>query len=269
MLDGHNILLVDEDEGFRTICGDLLEDAGCEVIHATDGRAALTLARQRTPDAILLDVMMSDMDGFDVLERLRAEPASRSIPIFMLSSARMSRHVLRAFQGGADDFICKPFDSDELLARLDAATARARRGPRARPATTGGPHEILLIDDDAHVVRMCRKILESSGYAVREARDGDTAMAEARQRAPSAILLDIFLPGTWGMQVLQALRAAPETASTPIFMLTAVGRSDALVEAFQSGADDYIRKPFDIMELTARLQRAIEREGQPQGRMAS
>src|SRR5690606_19067681 len=125
----------------------------------------------------------------------------------------------------------------------DAAITRARRAPRERPVASAGPHEILLIDDDAHVVRMCRKILESAGYVVREARDGDTAIAEARERAPSAILLDIFLPGTWGMQVLQALRAAPETAATPIFMLTAVGRSDALVEAFQNGADDYIRKP--------------------------
>lgn len=101
-----------------------LANAGHQVLRARDGEEALAAAGRDRPDVIILDVMMPVMDGFSVLGRLKADPELRDIPVIMLTARGQERDVLSGLQGGAADYVVKPFSLKELLARVDVALRR-------------------------------------------------------------------------------------------------------------------------------------------------
>ena len=98
----------------------------CRVAH--NGKDALELTREIKPDALLLDVGMPDMDGFQVLAALRADPATRTTPIVMLTAAQSENEIVRGFDLGADDYITKPFRAHEMLARLKRLVRKREAG---------------------------------------------------------------------------------------------------------------------------------------------
>jgi diguanylate cyclase (GGDEF)-like protein len=118
---------------------------------------------------------------------------------------------------------------------------------------------ILVVDDDPVVARFLAMDLELEGYDVDVVTDGTLALQQAVRMLPDLVLLDVELPGTDGFEVLRAIRASPPTASLPVIMLT--GRSEASdkVLALSAGADDYIVKPFDTLELVARISGTLRR----------
>ena len=124
---------------------------------------------------------------------------------------------------------------------------------------------ILVVEDNADLAIGLRYNLELEGYAVRVAEDGDTALSAAREWAPQLIILDLMLPGIDGFQVLQALRA--EGNGVPVMILTARGEEMDKVRGFRLDADQYVTKPFGLLELLERvrslLRRAQGREGDP------
>ena len=112
------ILLVDDDAGVRGVLKDLLLIEGYQVVAASDGPEALAKAANLVPDLILLDVMMPNMDGFEVCEKLRADPLLGDVPVIMLTALDDSESRLRGIEAGADDFVSKPFEYVELQARV-------------------------------------------------------------------------------------------------------------------------------------------------------
>jgi two-component system KDP operon response regulator KdpE len=121
------------------------------------------------------------------------------------------------------------------------------------------PSEILVIDDEKQMRRLLRYTLERAGYRVREATNGSEGLLEAAHHHPDLIILDLGLPDTSGLQVLQRLR---EWTSTPVVILSVQSAEDEKVTALDSGADDYITKPFGGCELLARL-RVLQRRNKP------
>lgn len=116
------ILIVDDEPFGRAMLAALLKQADYEIVLARDGGDALALANQQPPDLVLLDVMMPDMDGFAVCEQLRATPALADVPIILLTALNDEESRLRGIRAGADDFISKPFNRDELRARVRTIT---------------------------------------------------------------------------------------------------------------------------------------------------
>lgn len=112
------ILIADDDPLLRSILEHKLVRSGYEVVLAEDGRAALGLAQQRAPAAIVLDAMMPVLDGFEVLRRLKADPALQDIVVVMLTALRREDDIVGALNLGAADYLAKPFNPDELVARL-------------------------------------------------------------------------------------------------------------------------------------------------------
>ena len=121
---------------------------------------------------------------------------------------------------------------------------------------------ILVVEDDAGVREMVRFVLEDAGYAVGEAQDVAQASAKIAARPPALILLDWMLPGASGVELARRLKKAPTTRDIPIILLTAKGEENDKVVGLESGADDYITKPFSPRELVARIQ-AVLRRTQP------
>ena len=120
------------------------------------------------------------------------------------------------------------------------------------------PH-ILVVEDEAPIVELLRYNLENSGYSVSVATDGDEALERVTEDRPDAVLLDWMLPRKSGIEVCRQLRAKPDTRMLPIILLTARGEEADRVRGLDTGADDYIVKPFSPRELEARLKAVLRR----------
>jgi DNA-binding response OmpR family regulator len=122
--DVRTVLVADDDDDILELVSFRLERAGYEVVTARDGAAALATAQERQPDLAVLDVMMPGLNGYEVTQRLRADDATREIPVILLTARVQEADVARGFEAGADDYVKKPFSTHELRERVQAALGR-------------------------------------------------------------------------------------------------------------------------------------------------
>jgi CheY-like chemotaxis protein len=120
------VLVVEDEPENRLLLGVVLTAEGYDVEEVEDGPAALAAASARHPDLILLDVMLPGMNGYAVLERLRADPSTAGVPVIMLTALAQRGHVERAVEIGADGYITKPFEPADLLQAMEAALQKSR-----------------------------------------------------------------------------------------------------------------------------------------------
>ncbi|MFP4150050.1 MAG: response regulator [Nitriliruptoraceae bacterium] len=132
------VLVADDDEDIRAFLEITLQLAGFEVVLASDGQEALELAHTGHPDIIVLDVMMPNLDGLAALERLRVDPRTGHLPVMLLTARARTDDAIEGLDRGADDYLAKPFDPDELVARVRAALRRAET-QRTRNPLSGLP----------------------------------------------------------------------------------------------------------------------------------
>lgn len=125
-MNRERVLVVDDEPKVRELLADILEDAGYEALTAASGREALDKMKleNREPDLVLLDIMMPELDGFQVLELIRK---ISNVPVIMLTARREVDYVRNAIDIGADDYIRKPFRTQELLARIRAKLRRSSK----------------------------------------------------------------------------------------------------------------------------------------------
>ena len=168
----------------------------------------------------------------------RASSSGPAAPVATPASSPALRPPLRSFL------------PDEVLELLDEAEGGSRGGAR---------HTVLLVEDEDQLRGVLRDLLEREGFTVVEARDGVQALDEIDRHAPDAMVLDINLPRLDGYQVLTHMRARPATASIPVLVLTAREDEDSEVKVFESGANDFITKPFRPRALSARLKALLRK----------
>jgi two-component system phosphate regulon response regulator PhoB len=120
------VLIVEDEAALVTLLRYNLEREGFTVVEAHDGEEALTVARERNPDLVLLDWMLPLMSGIEVCRQLRRQPATRNLPIVMLTARGEESDKLRGLDSGADDYVTKPFSPSELIARIKAVLRRAK-----------------------------------------------------------------------------------------------------------------------------------------------
>lgn len=160
-IDGHRVLVVDDNPNLQKIISTNLELAGYDVATVSDGVEALTKIEEVLPDLLLLDLMMPQMDGYEVARRVRshANPSIANVPIIMLTAKGETEDKLRGFEVGADDYITKPFGSRELLARVRAKIRRVEATTGLSPLTRLPGN--LAIESDLR-----RRITDSETFAV-------------------------------------------------------------------------------------------------------
>ncbi len=141
-----SILVVEDDAIISRLLQIELEAAGFEVRLAGDGEAALEAAAERCPDLVLADVMMPRMDGFELVRRLRGDPRTEGVSVIMVTARGLTADKLEALTAGADDYIVKPFDTEELLARVRGVLRRSRY-MRAQSPLTGLPGNVRIEEE--------------------------------------------------------------------------------------------------------------------------
>jgi len=126
------VLVVEDEPDMNRLLALVLRAFGMEPVPALDAEEALRRLGEGPVDAVLLDLMLPGMSGYDLCRRLKADPATRAVPVVILTALDQPEHRRRALEAGADDYLTKPFDPEVLAARLRAALKTARPGARPR-----------------------------------------------------------------------------------------------------------------------------------------
>jgi CheY-like chemotaxis protein len=193
------ILVVDDDEGTLAWMAVALESAGHEVRAAGGGRAALAVAQTWTPDLILTDIFMPELDGF-ALSRL--VNAAQRVPVMLVSALKKEAEaVLR----GAAGYIQKPFTAGELR----AAVTRVLGGASAVA--------ILVVDDDPDI-RLCYRMVLEPPFRVLEAQDGRAALEVLAAEPVALAIVDVHMPVMNGVELLRAMRDDPKLRALPVIV---------------------------------------------------
>jgi signal transduction histidine kinase/DNA-binding response OmpR family regulator len=201
------VLVIEDDPAAASLLSEYLVAEGLAVEVASTGEAGLERAANGDPPALVcLDIgLAGELDGWQVLARLKEAPVTAGVPV-VICTARNGREQGAAL--GAADFLTKPFSADRLRETIR----------RLLPA---GGRSVLVVDDDESVRRLVVETLAGDGLELREAVDGEEAVAAVTSRRPDAIVLDLLMPKLDGFAVLDALQRDPETRSIPVVVLTA------------------------------------------------
>ena len=243
------ILVVEDEPATAAQIARYLEESGHEVVTIDHGRPALPTAIEWRPDVILLDLLLPDVSGWEVLAALKADSRSRAIPVVI--SSVVEDHA-RAVGYGAFATLTKPIrrgDLAEVLGRV--AVRRVEPTTEADARAPGAPPLVLLAEDNEANVRMVRDYLESRGYRVAVAGDGEAAAAMAAELRPALVLMDVQMPRVDGLAATRLIRANPGTARTPVVALTALAMPGDKERCLEAGADAYLSKPVRLGELGA------------------
>lgn len=137
------ILLIDDEVNLLGIMKTNLEIEGYDVVTEMSGEMGLVSAVVEQPDVVILDIMMPDVDGWEICQRMRADVRTKYIPVIMLTALDETHHVVKGFECGADDYLAKPFENAELFARIKSVLAKASKGMVVDPLTNlPGKHQI-------------------------------------------------------------------------------------------------------------------------------
>ncbi len=278
------ILIVDDETDNRELLEAILSEDGYRVVQADGGAAALAMATAEPPDLILLDLMMPGMNGFEVCRRLREDPRTAAVPVIAVTALGAIQAKEWALTRGADDFVTKPVEAEDLRARvkamlkvrsirqdldrtlaylheLEAARHAERRAvlasivAEAPPPPPPAAPPILLVDDEALTRDFYGDLLAEHGFRVFAARSGAEGLELARRHPVETVILDIMMPGISGLEVLEGLRA--EDPDLPVIMLTAHASSRNAIAALKLGAFDFIVKGLDPDLVVLAVHRAI------------
>jgi len=237
------VLVVDNDEEVSHKVKDYLAKRGYDVGVATNGKEALIMAKNIVPDMIILDVMMPDISGFDVIQVLKEDPATQHIPVMFLSILPDKE---KGFRLGAVDYLVKPISEDALVESINAIFEKRK---------TGRAKKVLVVDDDRRVTQLLSKRLAEEGFITRQAYNGYEALAWIAREKPDLILLDMNMPVMNGMETLERIHANSEWSKIPVIVVTATGYADK-ERCINLGAAKYLTKPFieeDILDEVANI----------------
>jgi len=206
------VLVVEDNNQAADLIRMQLEANGCEVMRAASAQIALAMLNESPwPDLISLDILLPDMDGWELLARIKQNPQFAQTPVVIMS---IVADCSKGFSLGAAEVLQKPVLKDGL----DAALERLGLG---RTDEAGEPRTILVVDDDPHAVELAMAYLRSFPFKVLQASGGAEGISMAKTHLPSLIILDLMMPEVSGFEVVEALAAHPETAKIPIIVLTA------------------------------------------------
>ncbi|MAS08332.1 MAG: PleD family two-component system response regulator [Ahrensia sp.] len=271
------ILVVDDIEANRDLLETRLTAEYFNVITASDGQEALSICAETPVDLVLLDIMMPGVDGFEVCEQLKANAATCHIPVVIVTALDEMADRVRGLQAGADDFLTKPVDEMQLLARvksllrlkmltdelrLRAVTARdigldtllSDKGDegRAKP-------KVLVVDERESSFERLVKPLRKN-FEIVHAAEPQSAVMTAAEGDFDCVFVTARFTEFDALRICSQLRSLDRTRFVPIILVAETDDDDLVKRGLELGVNDYIVRPVDPNELTARLRTQVRRK---------
>jgi len=246
------ILIVDDDLSTVFILKKLLEKEGYATAWTSSGKGALESIQAEKPDIVLLDVMMPDMNGWEVCKRIKSNEATSKIPVAMLTVRGELKDRAKSFQyAHADAHINKPLVNEELFSTVKLLLERASKEAEPKGKVEGKEvPKIMLVDDDIITSFTVKKLLGKEDYDIREVPSGREALELLETEHPDLILLDVMMPDMDGWEVCKRIKSNEATSKIPVAMLTVRGEWEDKAKSFQyAHADAHINKPIINEEL--------------------
>jgi two-component system cell cycle response regulator len=248
-----------------------------DVMTADSGREALAICERAECDVVLLDVMMPDMDGFEVCQRLKSNIATHHIPVVIVTALDQPADRVKGLESGADDFLTKPVSDVALIARvrslsrlkmmtdelrMRAVTSREigiESPEREALAETGRNGRVLMVDDRAALSDRIQAVL-SGEHVVDVERDPTEALFTAAEGNYELVVISLDLENFDGLRLCSQLRSLERTRNVPILALTETDNNARLVRALEIGVNDYLVRPIDKNEILARARTQIRKK---------
>ncbi|MCG8505391.1 MAG: PleD family two-component system response regulator [Sphingomonadales bacterium] len=248
-----------------------------DVLTATSGPEALEIIHRELPDIVLLDVLMPDMDGFEVCRAIKEDPKTMHIPVVMVTALNQPSDRVAGLEAGADDFLTKPVHDVALFARV-RSLARLKvmmdelRNREATGAFFGGSSEeqdnfdfeakqsqvLIVHDNEASAERIIGHIGETVSAECRIA--GEDAAEQAQAGDFDLIIVSLAMAEVDGLRICSRLRSYEETRNVPILVIVDEGGGPELLRALEMGVNDYLVRPIDRLELQARVRTQLKRK---------
>jgi CheY-like chemotaxis protein len=240
-----------------------LNELQIEVASLPSGLGVVEQAVAIRPDVILLDILLPDVSGWEVLAGLKANPTTRPIPVLIASVMDERENALAA---GAADCLLKPVTRQQLHGALQGLVLRvARAGTRlttpGRDGTTkqqtAARPRILLAEDNEANINTFSYYLSAKGYDMIVAHNGREAIERAKTDRPDLILMDIQMPNVSGLDAIREIRADDTLQTIPIIAVTALAMPGDQERCLAAGANDYVSKPVSLKGLLERIQNQL------------
>jgi CheY-like chemotaxis protein len=235
-----SVLIIEDDRDFAQWLLDLARQNGFKAVVTPRGKSALDLVREFSPAAITLDLRLPDVDGWQILNRLKSDLTTRHIPVFVISAQEEPQNVLRQ---GALRFLTKPIDEAQINKIFE--TARRMDETKAR--------KLLVIEDDEVQLDGIRELIGNGSASLIEASDGQSALDKLRQERVDCVVLDLMLPDMSGFELIEKIR--DEHEHLPIIIYTAKDLSqdeeERLNRMAQTTIVKTVRSPERLFDQTA------------------
>jgi two-component system cell cycle response regulator len=247
-----------------------------EVVTASSGAQALEICQSQDVDIVLLDVMMPEMDGFEVCRRLKADPKTHHLPVLMITALDQPSDRVQGLDAGADDFLSKPVDDTQLMARVkslvrlksltDELRARALTGQqiaiedalRAMDTISASGGNILIIDTDRRHAERIQSYL-SPDHQVDILTEPADAVFQVTGADYELALVSMALENFDPLRVCSQVRTVDHSRNLPIILMSDAADKPRVVRALDLGVNDFISRPVDRNELMARVRTQIRR----------
>ncbi len=268
------VLVVDDVPVNRRLLEAKLAAEFFEVALAASGPEALALAARWSPDVVLLDVMMPEMDGFETCRALKSNPATAHIPVVMVTALIDRAERVRGLEAGADDFLSKPVDDATLFARLrallrtkqvqDAWRLRAEIArqlgvePPAGPEAAVAGSAVLVLAEGTESAEIGSSLLADGALPTlaRRLEEADAALVTGRF---DLAILCLPATGVEHLRLASRMKAQPATRDLPVLLVADPAQRDLVLRGFDIGVCDYVLRPVDGNELRARARNQIRR----------
>ena len=247
-----------------------------DVVTAMSGAEALTICERADCDLVLLDVMMPDMDGFEVCRRLKTNTITHHIPVVMVTALDQPSDRVRGLEAGADDFLTKPIPEPALIARvrsltrlkmvtdelrMRALTSRdigIESPEREAVADTGRGGRVLIVDDrPASYERVAAMLAKEQSVEVEA--DPNEALFRAADGDYDLLIVSLGLENFDGLRLCSQLRSLDRTRNVPILAITEPDNSARMLRGLEIGVNDYLMRPIDKNELLARARSQVRK----------
>jgi len=237
------VLIVDDDHNVTDLVETQLEGGGYKVLSLAKGRPVVAWAEEKRPDLIILDLILPDVEGLEVLRNLKESPITADIPVVVMTVVPDDG---TARDLGAVDYLTKPVDAKSLLRSVEEAL-------------TWQGH-VLIVDDEPDAIELLSATMRRIGFTPLVAADGYEALAMARRHRPELILLDLRLPGMDGFEALTHLKRDAITQAIPIIAISAhvTDVEQGRKRLVALGVASFLPKPFSVAELLSEVEAAVQ-----------
>jgi len=269
------VLIADDDSLHFTFLSGILCGREYELEASDNGVDVVEKAKTFLPDVILLSSSMPGMDVYEMTRRLKEERETCLIPIVLMTPSSRPSDKEEGYNAGVDDFLGKPIDRIELLARVQSLVKLKKLQDRLRmndervsfvspfvsEAAILGKSLIFLIEDEEKTQNVYDLLLRSKGYDTLLSHMEGGALDLAEKNLPDLILLDLSLPHIDGLELLAGLKANPALKDIPVIISSVISHPETRIQAIDAGADDYLVKPVNPSEMIARINSILRKSG--------